>query len=477
MTKLTSPAAGPAALTRRQSLILVLLLGTQFMLAVDFSVFNVALPAIGRSVGISLSHVEWIATTFALPTAGFTLFFGRVADLVGRRRLFTSALWLLIAASIIGGVAQSAPVLLGARLLQGLATAATIPSAFALLVAAFPEGPQRQRALGLNGSLLSGGFTVGALLGGVLTTALSWRWAFLFNVPVAAAIVLAAPRIIPESRSGAHRLDAPGAIAATLALLVLVFGVVTSGDDHWRSLPGWAAIAAGLLLLGVFCALERRAAHPLVPLGVLRRRNVGWGNLGGFAVFSMESALVFVLTVYLQRVLGYSALDAGLMLGVPGIAAFVSGIIAPRTMARTGHRALLAGGLFIQGVTNLLLLTVAREGVIVPVLLAVTAVSFFAHVHAIVGFTVTATSGVPEEEQGLATSLLTMTQQTAITMGIPIIGTLATATGAVGAGELIHDVRLAIAVDSVITIAVAALVACALVRPRVLGRVRGLVRA
>jgi MFS family permease len=470
MTTLTSPAAAAAPrLSGRQKLTLVLLLGTQFMLAVDFSVFNVALPSIGRSVGISLSHVEWIATTFALPTAGFTLFFGRLADLFGRRRLFTLALWLLVVASLIGGLAQSAPVLLGARLVQGLATAATIPSAFALLVAAFPEGPQRQRALGLNGSLLSGGFTVGALLGGVLTTALSWRWAFLFNVPIATAIVLVTPRVIRESRAGARRLDAPGAVTATLALLALVFGVVTAGDAHWHSLCGWASIAAGLVLLAVFGAVERRSAHPLVPPAILRRRTVGWGNLGGFAMFSMESALVFVITVYLQRVLGYSALDAGLMLGVPGIAAFVSGMVAPRTMSRTGSRALLAGGLAIQGMTNVLLLTVGHSSAIVPVLLVVIAVSFFAHVHAIVGFTVTATSGVPKEEQGLATSLLTMTQQVAITMGIPIIGTLATAAGS---ADLLGDIRLAVAVDAAITIAVATLVTVALVRPRVLRLVR-----
>jgi predicted MFS family arabinose efflux permease len=180
----------------------------------------------------------------------------------------------------------------------------------------------------------------------------------------------------------------------------------------------------------------------------------------------MESALVFVTTVYLQRVLDYSALDAGLMLGVPGIAAFVSGIVAPRTMSRTGSSALLAGGLVFQGAANLLLLTVVRGGAMVPVLLAVIAVSFFAHVHAIVGFTVTATSGLPEEEQGLATSLLTMTQQVAITMGIPIIGTLATAAGAAGTGELIHDVRLAVAVDGAITLVVAGMVTAALVRPQ-----------
>ncbi|MBO0768157.1 MAG: MFS transporter [Solirubrobacterales bacterium] len=443
-------------MTRRQKLTLILLLGTQSMLAADFSVFNVALPSIGANVGISLSSVEWIATAFALPTAGFTLFFGRVADLVGRRRLFSTALLLLIVASLAGGLAHTAWLLLAARVIQGLATAATIPSAFALLVAAFPEGPLRERALGLNGSLLTAGFTTGALLGGVLTSALSWRWAFLFNVPVALLILLAAPKVLAESRGeeGA-RLDTPGAVTVTGSLLALVFGIVTEGDHNWTSSVGWICIAVGLALGAVFFALERRSSQPLVPLGVLARPTVALGNLGGFTVFAMETSIVFVLTLYLQRILHYSALDAGFMLGGPGAAAFISGMVAPRTLLRFGPRTVLAVGLMLQGLANIALLSVGASSSIVPWLLAITIVSFFVHVHALVGFTVTATSGLPDSEQGLATSLLTMTQQVAIASGIPVIGTIATAGAA---SALLAHIRLAFAVDAGITVAVAAVI-------------------
>ncbi|WP_237545932.1 MFS transporter, partial [Streptomyces sp. SID1046] len=191
---------GPVRLDGRLKLVLVVLLVAQFMLAVDFSILNVALPVIGDGLGFSLSNLQWIATSFALCAAGFTLLFGRVADLFGRRRLFLVGLAVLGLSSLAGGLATSPEMLIAARVFQGLATAAVTPAGLSLLTTSFPEGPLRQKALGLNGALMSAGFTTGAILGGVLTDLLSWRWAFFINVPVALAVLFIAPTVIKESR-------------------------------------------------------------------------------------------------------------------------------------------------------------------------------------------------------------------------------------------------------------------------------------
>ncbi|GLY72082.1 MFS transporter [Actinoallomurus iriomotensis] len=225
---------------------LALLLGTQFMLAADFSIFNVALPAVGRGVGLALDTLQWVATAYALPAAGFTLRFGRVADLAGRRRMLLIGLGLLAAASVYGGTAHTPVALLSARVVQGLSTAIAAPAALSLITTTFPEGPLRARALGFNGAITAAGFTCGALLGGMLTGLWSWRWAFLVNVPVALVIVAAVPRLIPEGRDGrTARLDLPGAITVSLGLLALIWGVTTGGVARWAFVP-----AAGLLIQG-----------------------------------------------------------------------------------------------------------------------------------------------------------------------------------------------------------------------------------
>lgn len=222
-----APAVAPSPrMTARQKLVLTLLLGAQFMIAVDFSILNVALPVVGEGLGFPLSRLQWIATSFALAAAGFTLLFGRVADLVGRKRLFLAGMAVLGVSSLLGGLATSPEVLLVARVLQGLATAAVTPAGLALLTTAFKEGPLRERALGLNGALMSAGFTAGAILGGLLTDLLSWRWAFFVNVPVAALVLVLAPSVITDSRPDRRpRLDVPGAATVTGGLLLLVYGL------------------------------------------------------------------------------------------------------------------------------------------------------------------------------------------------------------------------------------------------------------
>ncbi|WP_041254415.1 MFS transporter [Frankia sp. EAN1pec] len=475
------PAAGdprpavPDRMTPRQRLALVLLLGTQFMLAIDFSILNVALPSIGAGVGLGEGDLQWIATTFALPSAGFTLLFARVADLAGRRRMFLTGLVLLIVASLLGGLAQGPTVLLLARVGQGLAAAIAIPAALSLLVTTFPEGPVRQRALSLNGALLPAGFTVGALVGGLLTGYLSWRWAFLVNVPVALAILLAAPRVVPGGRADVRqRLDVPGALTVTAGLVAFVYGISSGGEDGWGRPSVWIAVAAGLVLLGAFWRIEATSPHPLASLEVLRLRHVGWGNLGGLVVFAMGSSIVFLMTLYLQRVLGYSAVTTGLIFGLPGTAAFVAGLVAPRVLAVVEPRRTLVLGLLVQGLSALALAFVGLDRSSLSLVLAASVVGFFGHASGLVAYLVTATSGLPDTQQGLATGLTTMTQQVALTLGIPIMSAVATArTSALTAGgdhsareATLGGIQTALVVNGLVTIALAALIATVLLRRR-----------
>ncbi|MFF0521226.1 MFS transporter [Actinomadura nitritigenes] len=467
MSVLTSAAVTASErMSPRHKLILTLLLGAQFMLAIDFSILNVALPVVGKGLGFGLGQLQWIATAFALPAAGFTLLFGRVADLAGRRRMLLAGMALLAAGSLVGGLAASPAMLLVGRVLQGLATAIATPAALSLLTTSFPEGPLRTRALGLSGALMSAGFTVGAVLGGVLTDLLSWRWAFLVNVPVAVLILAVTPALVAESRArDGARLDVPGAVTVTGGLLALVYGITTAGQHGWADPVALAALAAAVVLLVAFVLVERRSPAPLAPLNVLTRRSVSWGNAGGFVAFATETSLVFLMTLYLQQVLGFSPLTTGLALGVLGAGTFAGGVAAPRIMGRFGGRATLVGGLVLQAAATAALLGLGADRSALPLLLAATAIGGFGNLVAIVAFMGTATSGLPDGEQGLATGLATMTQQVAITLGIPVMSAVATAHASVLGG--VHAATL---VNALIAVAGGALVGLFLRRPRTPGR-------
>ncbi|MFJ8650700.1 MFS transporter, partial [Streptomyces sp. NPDC093546] len=442
-------------MTGRQRLVLVVLLIAQFMLAVDFSILNVALPVIGNGLGFSLANLQWIATAFALCAAGFTLLFGRVADLFGRRRLFLFGLALLGISSLVGGLATTPELLIAARVAQGLATAAVTPAGLSLLTTSFPEGPLRDKALGLNGALMSAGFTTGAILGGVLTDLLSWRWAFFINVPVALAVLLIAPAIISESRPTERpKLDAPGAITVTLGLLALVFGLTQAGEHGWTSPIAAGSLLAGLALLVVFYAVEAKSSSPLVPVGVLKRRTVAWGNIAGLIAFVTETSLVFLMTLYLQEVLGFSPLAAGLSFGVLGVGTVIGGSIAAKVIGKIGTKQTLITGGILQTIATAALFGLGDERSFMWLLLIGTFAGGIGNMLVIVGFMVTATSGLPDHEQGMATGLATMTQQIGITMGTPIMSAIATAhiAGRTSPDAILDGIGIAVLVNAAIVL-------------------------
>lgn len=469
----TAPAVpAPPRWTGRQRLTLVLLLTASFTLAVDFSILNVALPVIGEEVGFSLENLQWVATSFALCAAGFTLLFGRVADFVGRKRLFLIGMAALGIGSLAGGLAQDPTTLLIARIIQGLATAAVTPAALSLLTTSFPEGPQRDKALGLNGSLMAAGFTVGAILGGVLADLLSWRWAFFINIPVAVAVLILGPRLLKEgTRPRATKLDIPGAITITGALLLLVYGTTRIGSAGVSDPQAWICLALGVVLFLAFLKIEQTGSNPLVPLSILRRPSIAWGNIAGILAFATETSLVFLLTLYLQEVQGYSPLQAGLSFAILGVGTVIGGIVAPRVIGATSPKAAIIVGLLVQAAATASLFLLGTGGASIPVMLVATFVGGVANLVAIVGFMVSATNGLPDHEQGLATGIANMSTQLGITIGIPVMSTVVAATlpdhsGSPEAGALLDSIHTAIGVNTALCLVAAAAVALFLhVRP------------
>ncbi|WP_369259112.1 MFS transporter [Streptomyces sp. R35] len=449
-------------LSTRDKLVLFVLCAAQFMVALDFSVLNVALPVLGKDLGMSPSALQWAVTAFALPSGGFLLLFGRIGDLYGRRKLFLAGLALFGTASLLATFAWDPASFLAGRALQGLAAATIVPTAMSLLTTTFPEGPARDRALGIAGTLLSLGFTVGMVAGGVLTDVLGWRSTMGLLTVFALIVLPLAPGLLPESRTPDRpRLDIPGAVTVTGGLLALIYALSTAADRGFGGVDVIATLVTGVLLLAAFGYVESRAHSPLVSLPMLRRRTVAWGNLGGLVTFSMMSTVVFVMTLYLQETLGLSAFETGLIFGFQGAVSALAGMYAPKVIGRFGARRTLVGSLAGQGlfVATLVLLNTHTWSVWLAT--AAVGLASMCHLGAIISYGLTVTSGVPNEEQGLATGLVTSTQQVGLTIGIPLLGVLATTSD-----DLMTGVRTVLALDTAIVLAAAVLIAVGLGRRR-----------
>jgi MFS family permease len=452
--------AAPEKLTTRAKLVLFVLCAAQFVVALDFSILNVALPVLGKDLGMSQANLQWAVTAFALPSGGFLLLFGRIADLYGRRRLFLSGLALFAVASVLATLAWSPAVFLAARAVQGLGAAVIVPTGMSLLTTTFPEGPQRERALGISGTLLSLGFTIGVVLGGALTDALGWRSTMALLGIAGAAVLAAAPGLLTESRHPLRpRVDIPGAITVTGGLLALIYALSTAAQRGFGGADVIVTLIAGPALLIAFVVVESRAAEPMVSLKMLRRPTVAWGNLAGITTFSMMSTVVFMTTLYLQEVRGLSSFRTGLVFGVQGLAAAVTGMTAARVIGRFDVRTTLIGGLVLQAALTapLVLLGTGSSGTWLA-LVAIT-VACVGHLWAIVSYGLTATSGLPDDEQGLATGLVTSSQQIGITIGIPLLSALAATRT-----DLLSGIHLALGVDAGVVAVVAILVAVGLTR-------------
>jgi EmrB/QacA subfamily drug resistance transporter len=332
----------PPALDPRRWFALALLALSEFVVVLDASIVNIALPSIGRGLHFSLANLSWVVNAYVLTFGGFLLLGGRIADLVGRRRVFVVGLGVFSLASLAGGLAESEAWLIGARAAQGLGAAMLAPAALSLVTATFAEGTERNKALSIWGAVAGSGAAAGVLLGGVLTSALGWRSVLFVNVPIGIAAILIAPRLLSESKGGVARgFDLPGAALVTAGLSALVYALVRAASVGWGSTQTIGIIAAAAVLLIAFVDVERRSATPLVPFSFFRNRNVTLANAAMLAAGAAIIGLFYYLSLYLQRVLGYSAIKAGTSLLPLAVGTIVAAGLASPLIARAGIRKVL----------------------------------------------------------------------------------------------------------------------------------------
>ncbi|WP_431312913.1 MFS transporter [Streptomyces silvensis] len=320
----------------------------QFLVVLDVSVVNVALPSMRTDLGLSATGLQWVVNAYSIAFAGFMLLGGRAGDLFGRKRMFLVGLGLFTLASLAGGLAQEGWQLLLARAVQGLGAAVLAPSTLTILTSAVPEGAARVRAIATWSAVGAGGGAAGGLVGGLLTDGLNWRWVLLVNVPVGVLVLGAALRWIAESRaSGARRLDLPGAVLVTGGIATLAYGIVQTESSGWTAAATLVPLAAGLALIGAFLAVEARAKPPLMPLGLFRVRSVSAANATMFVCGMGMFAMWFFMTLYAQNVLGYSPLEAGLALIPSSVSVVVGSKVAPRLMRVMGARGVTVLGVLV----------------------------------------------------------------------------------------------------------------------------------
>ncbi|MEU1043303.1 MFS transporter [Streptomyces sp. NPDC005907] len=320
----------------------------QFLVVLDVSVVNVALPSMRADLGLSAPGLQWVINAYAIAFAGFMLLGGRAGDLYGRKRMFLVGLALFTLASLAGGLAHEDWQLLAARAVQGLGAAVLAPSTLTIVTSAVPEGAARARAIATWTAVGAGGGAAGGLVGGLLVDGLSWRWVLLINVPVGAVVLAGAGRWLAESRTGdRRRLDLPGALLVTAGLATLAYGIVQTEARGWTSAATLVPLCAGLALTGLFLAVEARTREPLMPLKLFRVRAVSSANAALFLCGSAMFCMWFFMTLYLQNVLGYSPLDAGLALVPSSLAVVLGSKLAPRLMRVTGARNVAVLGVLV----------------------------------------------------------------------------------------------------------------------------------
>ncbi|MGH7157114.1 MAG: MFS transporter, partial [Candidatus Saccharimonadales bacterium] len=321
--------------------ILALLVIAQFMVVLDVSIVNVALPSMAKALHFAGNNLQWVITAYTLTFGGFLLLGGRAADLYGRRRMFIGAVFVFAMFSLLCGLAQSSTEVIFARALQGLAGAFMSPAALSIVISEFREGKERNTALGIWSAVSAGGAAVGLLVGGFLTQYLSWRWNFFVNVPVGLTVVFVAFRMLPhhigEENKSTH-LDFPGAGLATLGLMSLVFGLSKAPNNGWGSTTVWGFIAAGIVLLLGFFLNERRGDDPMLPLSLFRTRNVLGANLAFLVIACTLFSMFFFMTLYVQQLLHYSPVKAGVsFLPVTVLIAVLSGFVA-KIVPKVGYK-------------------------------------------------------------------------------------------------------------------------------------------
>ncbi|WP_435594565.1 MFS transporter [Streptomyces panacea] len=420
--------------------LLLVLCGTIFLEGIDVAMLAVAIPSIRADLDLSTGTAAWVMSAYILGYAGFTLLGGRAADLLGRRRMFLIWLTVFLLFSGLGGFATEGWMLIVARFITGVSAAFMTPAAMSIITTSYEEGPQRNRALLVFAGTAAGGFSLGVVIGGLLTQ-LGWRWVFFAPVLLAGALLIAALRLLPRTGAAAqvpdktaHGFDLPGAAAAAGAMMLLAAGIVRlEHGGSGRQLTA-GAFAAGLLLVYVFVAVERRSAAPLVRLAIFRRASMVRADLGALLFVGSFFGFQFMATLYLQELRGWSSLETSLALVLMGLDAILAPTLTPRLVNRFGNTRVVLGGFATAIVAYGLFLPVGGDwsyGMMTPTLI-LTGVAFAL---AYGPLSIAATDGVAPEEQGLASGLLHTSTQFGSAIGISAVTAvygLASTTGAEG---------------------------------------------
>jgi EmrB/QacA subfamily drug resistance transporter len=411
----------------RRWIALILLCFAQFIVVLDASIVNVALPSIGEALSFSQDNLAWVVNAYVLTFGGFLLLGGRLADLLGRRRVFMGGLLLVAVASLGAGFAANEGQLIAARAAQGLGAAIISPAALSIVTNTFRDGGERNKALGAWGAVAGAGGAAGVLLGGILTDGPGWEWVLWINVPVALVVAALAPRLILESRSesATRHFDTAGAVSVTAGLSVLVYALVDASEAGWGSTQTLGLLGLSAALIAAFIAIELRSNAPLVPFRIFRLRTLTGANTVGLLVGASLFSMFFFITLYMQQVLGYSPIDAGLSYLPLAVMIIVASGVASQLVTRVGFKPVLAAGMAIIAAALLWFSQVSVGGgyvsdILGPSLLAAVGLGF-----AFVTTTIAAVSGIREQESGLASGLINTSQQIGGALGLAVLATIA----------------------------------------------------
>jgi EmrB/QacA subfamily drug resistance transporter len=407
----------------RRAIALALVLGAQLMIILDMTVVNIALPSIARGLHFSEPSLSWVLNAYTLTFGGLLLLGGRAGDILGRRRVFIAGIALFTVASLAGGLATSAPMLLAARAIQGVGGAIASPAVLALIAASFSEGKERTRALSIYTAVAMGGGSLGLVLGGVITEWVSWRWVLFINVPIGILVALTAPLFLPESERQPGRFDLAGALTSTAGMASLVYGFIQAAQNGWTNHLSIAAFAAAVVLLGLFLVNESRVAQPITPLRLFADR----GRSGSYATRLLLVAgmfgMFYFLTQFVQDQLGFSPLRAGISFLPMTGALFAVSRLSPRLMGRFGAKPLMVAGLIpaVVGMAWLSRISPGSDylsGVLGPMLLLGGGMGV-----AFVPLTMASLAGVRAQDSGAASSMVNVTQQVGGSLGLAILVT------------------------------------------------------
>src|SRR6266513_350285 len=407
---------------------LILLCVAQFVVVLDASIVNVALPSIGKGLHFSEQNLPWVVNAYVIAFGGFLLLGGRAADLLGRRRVFMAGLLVVAVASLAAGFAADQTQLIAARAAQGLGAAIISPSALSIVTTLFKDGAERNKALGAWGAVAGSAGAAGVLLGGILTESLGWEWVLWVNVPVSLVALALTPGLIPESRSESttRHFDAAGAVSVTAGLSVLAYTLLDASSAGWGSTKIVSLLALSLALIGAFVTIEQRSEAPLVPFRIFRLRTLTGANIVGILLGASLFSMFFFISLYMQQVLGYSAIHAGLSYLPLALSIIVAAGIASTLVTRIGFKPILATGMALIAGGLIWFSQISVHGSFLADILGPSLLAAFGLGLGFVPETIAAVSGVPDREQGLASGMINTTQQVGGALGLAVLSAIAT---------------------------------------------------